>query len=132
MPDSVLFTEPGVEVYDSSFNELIGDYYAIASKANGIVQVAIPRSLLGNPSSIGFNVLLFVGDGRGGAVDPGSPKIVDLISSSSTDEELGDSSVDEATALDLSQVPFFSDRGAICLVAVFLALSISHIFRRRA
>ncbi len=126
-PDSVLFTEPGVEVYDSSFNELTGDYYAVASKANGVVQVAVPKSLLGDPSSISFNVLVFIGDSKGGAVDPGSPKVVDLMSPSSTDDELSDGSIDSSQTVDISSVPFFSN----LLIALGVALGAVLFFRRR-
>ncbi|WP_297523475.1 carbohydrate-binding protein [Thermococcus sp.] len=126
-PDSLIFTEPGIEVYDSSFNELTGDYYAIASKANGVVQVAVPKSLLEDPSSISFNVLVFIGDSRGGAVDPGSPKVVDLMSPSSTDDELSDGSIDGSQSVDLSSVPFFSNL-AVVITALLVALL---LLRRR-
>lgn len=127
VPDSVLFTEPGVKIYDSSFNGLTGDYYAIASKASGVVQVAIPRSLLGNPSSIGFNVLVFIGDGGGGTVNPGSPGVVELMSALNTDGELGDGSIDTAHMVDLSNIPFFSNLA----VGLAVALGTLLLFRRR-
>ncbi len=122
-----MFSTPGIEVYNSNFSEVDGDYYAIASTDNDVVQVAIPRSLLGSPSTIKFNVLVFLGDGRGGALNPGSPKVVDLISPSSTDDELSDGSIDYAASVDLTAVPFFGN----ALVVVVLLAALVFIFRRR-
>ncbi|WP_148206310.1 carbohydrate-binding protein [Thermococcus gammatolerans] len=122
-PDTEILGSPAVEVYDSSFSKLAGDYYAIASKTNSVIQVAIPRELLGNPSSLGFNVLVFLGDSRGGALDPGSPKVVDLMSPSSTDGELSDGSIDYAADVDLTAVLFFGYSplivGALLVVLAF-------------
>lgn len=116
---------PGIEVYDSSFSLLNGDYYAVASAENDVVQVAVPRSLIGNPNSISFNVLVFIGDGTGSTVDPGSPRVVELISSGSTDAELADGSVDYAPSVDLSSVPFFGEGWALPLILILGVLWLS-------
>jgi len=66
-------------------------------------------------------------DGKGGTVDPGSPRVVELISSGSTDAELADGSVDYVPSVNLSSVPFFGESGVLSLVFV---LGMVWLFRR--
>ncbi|WP_456395662.1 carbohydrate-binding protein [Thermococcus sp.] len=124
--DTELVSEPAIVIYNSTFSKLNGGYYAIASRENNVVQIAIPRSLLDNPSSIGFNVLMLIGDGKGGALNPGSPKVVDLMSITTTDNELADGSIDYQANVNLSAVPFFSS--ALTMIVLLSILLI--IFRR--
>jgi hypothetical protein len=126
-PDAEMVGSPAVTVYNSSFSELTGNCYAIVSRANDVIQVAVPKALIGDPSSLSFNVLVFLGDSRGGALNPGSPKVVDLISPSSTDDELSDGTINYAASVDLTAVPFF---GNFAVVAVLLA-ALVFVFRRR-
>ncbi|ASJ09734.1 glycoside hydrolase family 57 [Thermococcus siculi] len=130
VPDSTIFGSPGVQVYDSTLTEVPGDYYAIASTTNNVIQVVVPRTILGDPNEINFNVLVFLGDGTGGAVDPGSPKVVDLMGTSTTDEELADGSIDYSESVDLTNVPFFSDTTTAGALAVLLAIGVFWFFRR--
>ena len=120
---SILMGYPAVEVYNSSFDLLKGDYYVIASSDSGVVQVALPRALLGGGTSISFNVLVFIGDGRGGALDPGSPRVVELLGTEDTDAELVDYSVDYAPSVDLTAVPFFG-AGRVSALLVFLLMGL--------
>ncbi|AFL95055.1 glycoside hydrolase family 57 protein [Thermococcus cleftensis] len=122
LPSDRLLGSPAVLLYDSSFGEVSGDYYAVVSTVNDVVQVAVPRALLGDASSIGINVLVLIGDGKGGTVDPGSPKVVDLMSPLDTDGELADGSIDYSQPLDVTAVPFFGSALGLVVLLGFLWL----------
>ncbi len=103
-----ILSYPQIKVLNSNFKPVIGNYYMIASPEHNVIEVAVPKKLLGIKDNMNFNVITVSGNGKGNSYWIGSSQVLDLMSPESTDQAISNGQITYSQSLDVTEVPVFS------------------------